>query len=110
MISILFSIMRVRIRFMGARDMRATCRARKDRLAAVELSNLSNRSTHSPWRGGAPEHTSMQIRPKTFALVTATAALTVAFAIFFAPQFTQSIAARGVQKITDRHPQAAAAD
>jgi len=51
----------------------------------------------------------MQIRPKTLALVTATATLTVAFAIFFAPQFTQSIAARDGQKITDRVPQAAPA-
>ena len=49
----------------------------------------------------------MQNRPKTLVLVTATAALTVAFAIFFAPQFTRSIAARDVQKISERVPQAA---
>ncbi len=49
----------------------------------------------------------MQNRPKTFAFVTATAALTVAFAIFVAPHFTQSIAARDAQKISERVPQAA---
>ena len=52
----------------------------------------------------------MQNRPKTgaktLALVIGTAALTVACAIFFAPQFTQSIAARDTQKISDRVPQA----
>ena len=49
----------------------------------------------------------MQNRPKTFALVAATAALTVAFAIFLAPHFTQSIAARNAQivaKVQDRAP------
>ena len=51
----------------------------------------------------------MQNRTKTLALVTATAALTVAVAIFFAPEFTQSIAARDAQKISERVPQAAPA-
>jgi len=48
----------------------------------------------------------MPNRPKTFVLVAATAALTIAVAILFAPQFTQSIAARDVQKTTERVPQA----
>jgi hypothetical protein len=41
----------------------------------------------------------MQNRPKTWGLLVA-AALTAAFAIFFAPHVTQSIAARDAQKVT----------